>query len=137
MRLRLLLLLCCFFALATSLTGCDSVFQCKGNVFEWVDAPNYKEGEIYVNELPPELPPEGYNLQPIASAKISFDGGKLAVLSSDNEGKFEYWSVVPPVEYNMKITVEKDGYYPVEKKFRFYGDSGEFYFTVMLVRKDK
>ena len=144
MRLRLLLLLGCFFALATFLTGCDSFFSAKGNIFEWVDAPNYEKGKIYINELAPELPPEGYNLQPVASAKVSFyprmelsDGSfSPAVQLSDNEGKFEESAVVAPGKYKMRITVEKDGYYPVERTFPFDGgDSGKFYFTVLLVRK--
>jgi hypothetical protein len=154
------LLLGCLTALIILSTGCDAQFDVKGKVVEWVDAPDNEKGSIYIINVSMtqsgkvfinESPPEGYSMQPVATANISFfyewrgkyepiRGGyptpSKNTLTSDFQGNFKEFWVVGPGEYNMKIVVQKDGYYSVERTFLFNGgDPGNFDFTVILVHK--
>ncbi len=161
MRIKLILLLTCLIMSVMFLTGCDSYLDAKGRVVEWVGAPNIEKGSVYIVNVSKqktadihinEYPPKGSNLQPAASATISFfyeSGGEKYIpirglppspekntVISNSQGYFEESWVIGAGNTNMKIIAEKDGYYTVERIFPFQGaDPGTFDFTVVLVRK--
>jgi hypothetical protein len=162
MRFKLILLFTCLILLSALLTGCDSTLDIKGRIFEWLDAPSNIKGDVYIMNVSDfqnhnvhinETPPQGYNLQPIPNVKVSFwyeskgeyfpiRGGyptsQSNVISSDTNGIFKEFWIVAPGKYNLKIIVEKDGYYPIERIFPFNGgDPGTFDFTVLLVHEPK
>ena len=148
-------------AISTFVIGCDSELNVKGKVLELVNAPSTEKGSVYITNISTyqthnihisETPPQDINLQPIPSANISFwyiteKGGIIPVrggpptpesniISSDYLGNFKELWVVGPGKSNMKIIVQKDGYYTVERIFPFDGgDPGTFDFTVLLVPK--
>jgi len=55
---------------------------------------------------------------------------------SDSDGKFEIGGAVSPGTYPMKITINKTGYYSLEKEFTFSPvDNSNFTFIILMVRK--
>lgn len=133
--ITIICLFCPFF-----LTSCDSFVDVKGKAYLLENPTDNIAGQILNNE---SLSTD-YILQPISDVTISFYireksfsrpsiNGKYdpiydpsglkhqAIITSDASGSFTgFWVVGAGLGY-IKVTAEKDGFYPVEQIFTFDG----------------
>ncbi len=155
MKLKILILLLTgmLASLTVLFSGCDGGLGIQGSVNEWVNAPNWEKGEIYIDVGSShnlKLKPIGSahvaiyykNIPPMGASCVSPDEqdeiGKWLLwdeILSDPQGEFEKFWVIAAGEYPLKIVVEKEGYYSVEKEFMHGGGSFSHVFDIWLVRK--
>ena len=147
MKLRIIAVVVLVILLTSLLAGCDASIEVSGAVYEWINAPEGAEGQIYFDQLPPQSDNE---LRPIESAvvhlftnerrmaepDINREYRKSGAAWTDSNGKFDYVGIVGGGKYHVKILVDQKSFYPVEYIFPF--DSLDFEkiyeFTVVLVR---
>ena len=119
------------FVMATAIlaVACDAGFGVTGIVHEWPDPPIGAEGEIYVNEGEPVAGA----VKGVVGASLSF--GRYGKAVTDYTGAFKGFWVVGPGQYYVALTVEKEGYFTVSKRFRYDSRSPNYTFEVVMVRK--
>jgi hypothetical protein len=115
--------------LPLAVTACDGYFAVTGTVYEWVDAPEGNNGEIYADTAAPE----GRVITPLAGASLEFSHSNHTVTTSDN-GSFKDSTVVSWRESKTEVKIEKEGYHTIEGEIR-YGDDINHSLVVFLVRQ--
>jgi hypothetical protein len=148
--LKALLIAATLFFILVFNISCDGTFYAKGIVYEWINPPAGVMGEVYIEPEKlvnvPESSPVSAQIafydragaQTLGCSRPSreFRQNQRLTVTSASDGTFDTGAVVSPGKYPMKITINKTGYYPLEKEFAFSVNDGvHFTFTIFLVRK--
>lgn len=117
----------------------DAGLELKGNVYEWIDAPQGEVGKIYIDE---ELP-TGMTVKAIEKAEITLS--EMFIYNdketwsypnkvyTDSSGYFEDVTTARPSGSKFRIKVGKEGYLEVVKEFMHPIKRGEFERSIVVV----
>jgi hypothetical protein len=100
--------------------GCDGVLRINGQV---ISAPGLAESVVYIDEAPPHL----VRVVPVTGATVrvvenpDFEPEESALrrqdLTTDASGRFYYFSVTCPCEFDVGIDAAAEGYKPLSRRF--------------------
>lgn len=123
--------------------GCDASVEVHGRVYRWVDPPASARGQVLIDTPESRLPA---HVEPLAGARIVFyfseDGARRMDpqdrswgdrVTSEADGSFTAGNACAGGDYDMAVTVSREGCQPLAQRFSYQDEHPEYEMAVVLV----